>query len=265
MELSEKRAAFAAQGLNVASVSYDTPEVLKTFAERKAITYSMLSDPESKMIRDFGILNESVPKGTMAYGVPYPGTYIVNAQGVVQAKYFETDYKDRYTAGNILLRTTPAAAGDGWQEVETRHLKLRYGASDGTVRGGSRVTLVLEVTLKPKMHVYAPGVEGGYIPVKWEMAGKASEVQWPASRMLRLEAIKETVPVFEGKFAARRDVTFPQQKELTSAEANLEGTFRYQACDEKECYPPANIPLSWKFAVQKHDSQRVAEELRRKN
>jgi hypothetical protein len=264
VELSEKRAGFAAQGLNVASVSYDSTEVLRAFADRKGIAYPMLSDPDSKMIRDFGILNESVPKGTAFYGVPYPGTYVVNAQGVVQAKYFETDYKDRYTAGNILLRTTPAAAGDGWQQVETRHLKLRYGASDAVARGGSRVTLVLEVTLKPKMHVYAPGVEGGYIPVKWEMTGKASEVQWPASKMLRLEAIKETVPVFEGNFAARRDVTFPQQKDLLAAGADLEGTFRYQACDERECYPPVNIPLAWKFTVEKHDAQRAPEELRRK-
>jgi hypothetical protein len=82
--------------------------------------------------------------------------------------------------------------------------------------------------------------------------------------MLRLEAIKETVPVFEGEFTARRDITFPQQKELVGSEITLGGTFRYQACDEKECYPPVTVPLAWTFAVERHDGQRVPEDLRRK-
>jgi hypothetical protein len=265
VELGQKREAFAKQGLNVAAVSYDSTEVLKVFAQRKGITYSLLSDSESKMIRAFGILNEQMPQDTTAYGVPYPGTYVVDAQGVVREKYFETDVKERFSAGNILLRAAPGASGEAWQEVETRHLKLRYGASDMVVWGGSRVTLLLEVTLAPGMHVYAPGVEGGYIPVKWELTGgaKASEPQWPASKVLRLEAIKETVPVYEGSLTVRRDVTFAQQKVLQAQGAKVEGTFRYQACDAKECYPPVSVPLKWSFKVEALDAVRVPEGLRR--
>jgi hypothetical protein len=269
VELGEQQAAFARAGLNVASISYDSVEVLKGFAERKGLRYPLLADPDSTIIRAFGILNETVPKGTPFYGVPYPGTYVLDARGVVKSKFFENDYKERYTAANILERTSPAAARGGWREVETRHLTLRYRASDAAVRGGSRATLELEVKLKPKMHVYAPGVQASYIPVRWDLeAGpfKSEEVRWPVARTLRLEAIKETVPVYEGSLAARRDLTFSQQKELLAAGADLKikGSFRYQACDDKECYIPVTLPLEWTFRAEAHDGQRAPAELRRK-
>lgn len=253
-------------------MTYDSVDVLQSFSERKGISYPMLSDPESKIIRAFGILNDSVPKGTPFYGIPYPGTYVVDAQGTVRSKFFETDYKERYSAGSILLRNSPSATPEGWNEVETQHLRLRYRASDGAISGGTRITLLLEIEMKPKMHVYAPGVQSSYIPVKWDIEPgpwKLHDVQWPQSRMLHLPAISETVPVYENKLAVARDLTFSQQKELVAGEGNskqltLDGTFRYQACDDKKCYLPVNVPLKWTFRVQPHDSQRAPDALRRK-
>jgi len=269
VELERKRAAFAREGLNVASVTYDSAAVLKSFAERKGIAFPMLSDPESKIIRDFGILNETVPKGPF-YGVPYPGTYVVDASGVVRKKYFENDYRERFTAGTILMETSPAAAKEGWQEARTNHLTVRWKASDETARGGDHATLLLEIVLKPKMHVYAPEVQGSYIPVQWGVAESglfnAGEVEWPKARVLDLKAIGEKAPVYEGRVSLKRDVTFAQQKVLQAAGGKIavEGTFRYQACDDKVCYPPLSVPLKWEFSLEPHDSTRAPAELRRK-
>jgi len=52
-----------------------------------------LSHSDSKIIRAFGILNESVKPGTAQYGIPYPGTYILDPQGKVVSKYFEDDFR----------------------------------------------------------------------------------------------------------------------------------------------------------------------------
>ena len=102
--------------------------------------------------------------------------------------------------------------------------------------------------------------EGGYIPVEWNMAEtkgwRAHDVTWPPSRKLRLEAIHETVPVFEGKFRLTRDLTIGQQKDLSplmgaDRRISVEGTFRYQACDARECFPPQKIPLRWSFHVNR--------------
>src|SRR5258708_25157537 len=96
------------RGLGVAAISYDSPAILKNFADRRQITFPLLSDPESKIIRAYGILNEEAPKGPF-YGIPHPGTYILNRQGVVVAKYFEDDYTQRYTASDILVNQFGAA------------------------------------------------------------------------------------------------------------------------------------------------------------
>jgi hypothetical protein len=247
--------------------------VLKNFADRAGIHFPMLADPESKIIRAFGILNESVPKDNMVYGVPNPGTYILDENGIVRAKYFEDDFRDRFTAANILWRQFGDGAGPLQTSAETPHLRISTLATDAEARAGVRVTLALEVELKPGMHVYSPGVEGGYIAVEWSMAEskgwKAHEVAWPPSRKMHLEAIHETVPVFEGKFRAKRDLTIGQDKDVTpllSADRKLsiEGTFRYQACDAKECFPPQRIPLRWTFHMNPLDRQRAPAQMQRK-
>jgi hypothetical protein len=272
VELQEKKAEFEKNGLKVASVSYDSVEILKSFGDRVGITFPMLADPDSKIIRDFGILNESIQKGTPMYGIPYPGSYVIDTHGTVQSKYFAPDYRERYTSGDILLARSSPAGLTGWKELETPHLRLRYKASDEIVRAGNHVALRIEVSLKPKMHVYAPEVQGRYIPVQWQMAEgayKASAPQWPASKNIHLKVINETLPVYKDRFVITRDVVLAQQKELSTAAGagkaiTLEGTFRYQACDDKECYLPVNIPLKWNLRVGELEMQRVPEALRRR-
>jgi hypothetical protein len=67
-------------------------------------------------------------------------------------------------------------------------------------RPGHRIVRSLEIDLKPKMHVYAPGVPG-YIPIERKLeagaAGKVQPVAYAASEMLHLEAIGETVRSIE--------------------------------------------------------------------
>ena len=43
----------------------------------------------------------------------------------------------------------------------------------------------------------------------------------------------------------------------------IEGTFRYQACDDKECYIPKTLQLTWMFKVGQLETDRVPLELRR--
>jgi AhpC/TSA family len=44
-------------GVNVASISYESREILARFADAHHITYPILSDHDSLIIRKFGILN----------------------------------------------------------------------------------------------------------------------------------------------------------------------------------------------------------------
>ena len=270
-DLNRQADGFRKQGVNVASLTYDSADILKTFAGRLGIAYPMLSDPESKVIRAFGILNANVDKATPRYGIPFPGTYVINAKGIITAKYFDDDYRERSSAASILTREF-GAGGAAKNTVENTQLKLTYYASDATLAPGHRTALVLEIEPKTKMHLYAPGVEH-YLPIDWQMGESKAWIAfppvYPASRKLNLPVIKETVPVYDRPIRIVRDVAVglgPEVTPVLGADRTLtvEGSFRYQACDDKECYLPKTIPLKWTFRVGELDTQRVPEALQKK-
>jgi hypothetical protein len=49
-------------------------------------------------------------------------------------------------------------------QVQTEHLRLTFTQTQAKVATGNRVTLIAELTMPEKMHVYAPGAMG-YRPV----------------------------------------------------------------------------------------------------
>ncbi len=253
----------------MAAISYDSITILKNFSDRKSVGIPLLSDAESTTIRAFGILNDSIPKTSPFFGVPHPVTYIVGPDGVIRSVFHDEDYRKRFTTGAILSDRAPAS--DTVAPVASGRIQVRTASSDTVVRGGERVRLFVTIILGPRLHVYAPGVEG-YIPLQWtpepSEAVEALPVQFPKSRMLRLKAIKETVPVFERTFELTRDVVIGQpgtvEKLLdASRQLTIRGTLRYQACDDRQCFVPEEVSLQWKLRYEPHDPTRVPAELRR--
>jgi hypothetical protein len=273
VELQQNLAAIRKQGLGVAAISYDSIGVLKSFADRQHIAYPLLSDSDSKIIRAFDILNETAKPGTVTYGIPYPGVYIVDEQGKVVSKYFEDDYKDRISTADILARQYGASLAEAKNVRKMAHLTLTTAASNHLARPGLRIALILDILLKPGMHLYAPGVQG-YIPIDWKLedggpAAKRHQFEYPASEMMRLEAIGETVPVYRGHIKIVREITFGQEDALeplvtSSGELIIRGSLRYQACDDRKCYLPEDLPLEWRFQYQGLDRERAPAEFRRK-
>ena len=272
MELEQNLDRIRKQGLGLAAISYDSVEILKNFAGRRHITFPLLSDPDSKIIRAFGILNETVKPGTPQFGIPNPGTYVVNTKGMVVAKYFEDDIRERVSASDILVRQFGAVADAASGTAETDHLRLTTAASVAVARPGHRIALSLEIDLKPNMHVYAPGVEG-YIPIDWKLeegpASKALPFQYPASRMLHLKAIGETAPVYRGRVRITREITFGPENVVrplvtAAGELILKGSLRYQACDDRKCYLPETVPLEWRFHFEGLDRERAPVNMQRK-
>jgi peroxiredoxin len=272
VELQESRETLRKAGLGLAAISYDSVAVLENFSKRKGIEFPLLSDPDSKIIREFGILNESVPKDNPFYGIPHPVTYIVDSKGIVISRKFDEDYRQRYTVGNILTEKLDIRTGAAQSQVETRHLKVTASATNSKVRPGERIRLLLDIDLKPAMHVYAPGVEG-YLPIEWKMMDSPTVQVMPtinpASKKLRLEAIQETVDVYQGTVTLQREVVVGTQTKgkpvvNEAGQILIEGTLRYQACDDRLCYLPQTVPLKWTLQYEPHDSQRVPEELQLK-
>jgi len=250
----------------VAVITYDSPEVIRNFSDRLGITVPILSDQGSKIINDFGILNTNIPRTSFQYGIPFPGTYTVDTKGVVTAKYFEDTYRERVTPNFILSRQF-GEAGVRKSQVRTAHLTLTSYVTDDNVYAGNRVSLILDVELPPKMHIYAPGVKG-YKPVGFQLDRHPNvrffDTSFPKAAIMDLPVIKERVPVYSGKVRITRDVILATDENMRK-ESNVEitGTFEYQACDDKICYLETTIPLKFSLVVQNQDVPRVPENLRR--
>ena len=94
-----------AAGVKVVGVSYDSVEVLKIFAEKRKITFPLLSDPESKTIIAYELKNKETAGKKFGKvdldGVPYPGTYLVDKKGVVRAKLFVDGYRERHSVEEL--------------------------------------------------------------------------------------------------------------------------------------------------------------------
>jgi peroxiredoxin len=86
----------------VAALLYDSPEELSHFQGKYDISYRLLSDPQSAAINQLGLLNTDMEPGTKYYGVPYPGVLLIDANGIVRAKFAELSYKDRPLMSEII-------------------------------------------------------------------------------------------------------------------------------------------------------------------
>lgn len=255
----------------MAAISYDSVAVLKQFSARAGVTFPLLSDPDSAVIRRYGILNETIDKDTPFYGIPYPGTYILDPKGVIVSKYFEDDYRVRDTAASILLRQFGVLPRQHETEA-VRHLELTSATSDVEVRPGQRISLSLDVRPGPRIHVYAPGVQD-YIPISLTLTPSKAllpdPIAYPPATVMNLPAIHESVPVYNKPFRILATLTLAGAgalEPLLDAQRNLtiEAKLRYQACDDQECFIPETLPLRWKIHVLPFDRQRVSEDIQRK-
>ena len=129
MELQSRYADITGQGLGLVAISYDAPDTLKKFADSRGITFPMLSDQGSAIIKQYGLLNDAMDPKSRFYGVPHPGTFIVDRKGVVQSRFFEDAYQERYTAATI-LGTLGGGAG---MSADTLHLTMTASISDGSL------------------------------------------------------------------------------------------------------------------------------------
>jgi AhpC/TSA family/Disulphide bond corrector protein DsbC len=248
------------QGLGLIAISYDSPGTLKAFAASRGIRFPLIADPGSAIIRRFGILNEQQEPGTPTYGIPHPGTFIVDRRGVVTARFFEDAYQERYTAAAVLA-ARGADSGHAAVDAETAHLRVRASISDTAVAPGERISIAVTVTPRSRMHVYAPGKHDYRVvrltvePQPWL---RTHDTRYPPPEIYHFKPLNERVEVYSKPFRLVQDVTILATPEVQKALAamtsvTIAGALEYQACDDKICYNPARVPFSFTAAVKALD------------
>jgi len=239
--------------------------VLADFTRRRGITFPLLSDPGSKTIQAYGILNSTVPPTNRAqYGIPFPGTFIVDRQRRVTFRVFEPTYQERDTISSVMARVGTRIDRPATQ-VAAPHLRLTTFATDSVVAPGTHFSLVVDVTPERRVHVYAPGVTG-YRPIALTIEPQpaviAREARFPKASDYFFKPLNEHVPVFDRPFRILQDVALDASREseamLKDRDAlTIRATLDYQACDDKTCFNPQSIPLSWTVRLRTLDRERV--------
>ena len=269
MELQSRYADLQARGLGLAVITYDSTDTLAGFAAARGIEYPLLSDAGSATIRAYDLLNRELdPASAPAeqremmqrmFGVPYPGTFLLDPDGQVRERYFEPSYQERFTVSSIAVRLGDPIEGTDRAavRVETDHLTAEAWATDDVVAPGNRFSLVVDVTPKPEMHVYAPG-DHTYRVIRLRIDQpefvRAHDVTYPPSEVYHFEPLDERVEVYESPFRLVQEVTIPMNREIAGqavapdATVTIEGALEYQACDDEVCYIPAVVPLTWTLA-----------------
>lgn len=85
--------------------------MLKRFSTRRKIGFTQLSDPDSEIIRAFGVLDEEQQPGSFGHGIAHPIIFVVDKNGVVRARFSEGFYMQRPDIDQVLdaVRQLPAA------------------------------------------------------------------------------------------------------------------------------------------------------------
>jgi hypothetical protein len=260
VELQRRYDDIRGQGLGLVAISYDSPEILKRFADSRGITFPLIGDPGSTIIRAYGILNESEKPGGRAFGIPHPGTFIVDRKGVVVSRFFEQVYQERYSTATILATLGGATAGAA-TKVSTPHVSVTASLSDAAAAPGQRLSIAATVTPARGIHVYAPGKHDYQVvnltidPQPWL---RVHQTVYPRSEIYHFKPLDERVEVYMKPFELRRDVTLlatPEvQKQLAAVEAvAITGAIEYQACDDKVCFNPVRLPIRFPVTVRPLD------------
>ena len=257
--------------------------MLAAFSTRNGITFPMLSDAGSATIRRYGLVNTvaeeaqrvgdlstnpglkadferlvtaTVPS-TRYLGVSIPGTFMLDRQGRVTARFVEDYYRERRTTSNLMLTVGQGAQVPG-TKVSTAHLDLTSYASDEVVALGNRFSVVLDIAPKRGVHVYAPGASG-YKVIALNLAPqpfvRIQPRPYPSSETYFFKPLDERVPAYLKPFRLVMDIV-PEATPAAQAAwkgkdtLTLTGTLDYQACDDTLCYNPTSVPVSYTIALK---------------
>jgi hypothetical protein len=250
-------------------VSYDSQEQLLAFADQYDVTYDLLSDVESAVFREFGILNTLISPedpeqgaGRSFYGVPFPGVYVTDKNGVVTEKFFHRHYATRESAGairdsalgEILARhETPAI------ELGTDQVRISAFLSDAALKFESQSTIYVRFELEEGLHMYGRPLPDGYIASEATIPGTAGlrvgTPRYPATHPREFPELGVTLNVYEGVVDVAIPVTpnselFNPRAEDQPDELEIPVSVLFQACSETICYTPRTETLSLVLPVK---------------
>jgi hypothetical protein len=240
---------FEREDIAVFAISYDAVEVLRGFANTYGITYPLLADEGSTVMRTLGLLNEHVyvqhaaygiPKQDRHWGVPYPGVFLLDAHGSILQKRFQQSYRERETGVGLLEQGFGLRSSLRGKEADAQSEGVQVHASldASSYRFFQRLWLTVELTIDAGLHVYGQPIPVGYIPLAIEVTPiegmVVGEPTWPVPQRYHIRGLEEEFFVYEGQVKVALPVTLTEEGD----DQTLQVTVHYQACSATVCFVP---------------------------
>jgi Disulphide bond corrector protein DsbC len=236
-------ARLAAAGVNLVAV------VPRTGAVPPPAGLQVFTDPGDAASRSLGLAS--------AVRAP-PAAFVTGAalvrDGTLAARAEQPTAGPPRTIGSLLAHLGQPT---GTMTATTRgeQLNITTHASDEVAQYGQRLSLVLDVAPRPKIHVYAPG-KHDYQAISVELDPlkglSTAPLVYPPSEIYYFEPLDERVPVYQKPFRLVQDV-WVDPALLSAASKTGAGTVRmtgrvsYQACDDRICFRPQTVKVAWEL------------------
>ena len=86
-DFRDNLAAFANAGLDVVGISPDTPEKLAEFAAAEGLPFTLLSDPDHRVMEKYGAWGEKKLYGKVVTGV-IRSTFVISPSGTIEHAFY---------------------------------------------------------------------------------------------------------------------------------------------------------------------------------
>ncbi len=254
MELQQAWPELQSAGVAVFGLSYDSVDVLAAFAEKRDITFPLLSDEGSRTIRELGLLNQHVVEqhthyGVQVrdehYGVPYPGTFVLDENGIVVAKHFEQSYRVRPTAA-LFREIALGSPGEHPSPVASTDAELNILAwtDSSRYRPYQQLRLHVQVEIPPGTHIFATPPPADYTPLQVDVEPvddlTVGALAAPPGQPIQVQCIDEEFMVYTGSVRATLPLLITKNLGPTSLRVRV----TYQSCTETVCYPARTARLT---------------------
>ncbi len=233
------------------AISYDSVSTLKAFSDKYQITYSLLSDAGSEVIKSFGIFNTEVDSSSRGFGIPHPGVYIIDENLTVIEKHFEQSYRERPTAQNVLVNLLDEKLESNVQTFEKNYLTGGIAISDTIAYRSQLLSVVLDISLKDGFHLYGKPIPQGFIPfeIKFESNPnfEVDEFTYPETKTFKIESLPETFHILPDRVNLKTFLRIKNRPE--AGKYTIKATITFQACNDRVCMIPEKLKFDFPLRI----------------
>ena len=183
------------------------------------------------------LYNEEAPPPVA--GIPHPGVFALDREGIVTQKRFYESYRERDGATTLLfemLGLAPGAAPSA-DPSPSGEVAVRAWFDAPEYAWGQRLTLTVELAIPPGLHVYGQPTPDGYqaLTVTLETGERvlAEDPHFPPATPFRVKGLDEDFLVYTGAVRVTVPVTFMV---VDGGDQRVTVRARYQTCSDSECF-----------------------------